>query len=113
MEPENISNRAMEAYLSADETFASPASFWEIAVKVSVGKLTLKKGWSQRFHSMLQEEGIQMIPFQVEDYEILSALPLHNKDPFDRMLIAQAKSRSLALVSNDSLMENYGIPVIW
>jgi PIN domain nuclease of toxin-antitoxin system len=111
--PEKLSRKAQKAYMNAEEVFVSPASFWEIGNKVAIGKLQLKEDWPKKIQSCLVQEGIKSTPILIEDCEELSKLPLHHRDPFDRMLIAQATRRNLTLLSIDEAMKEYPVKVLW
>jgi PIN domain nuclease of toxin-antitoxin system len=92
--------------------FTSISSLWEIAIKANIGKLTL----SFPFHTIqpnLITTGITQLPITFSDLEIYLSLPLHHRDPFDRILIAQAMNQSLTLISQDSQMDAYPIRRMW
>lgn len=95
--------------LIADEDnglFLSPASYWEVAIKVSIGKYPLTVPFETFFTTALATNGIQILP-------VLSALPMHHKDPFDRMIAAQALVESIPVVSIDAALDPYGITRLW
>ena len=92
--------------------FISIASLWEIAIKANIGKLTL----SFPFHTIapnLITAGITQLPITCKDLEIYLSLPLHHRDPFDRILIAQAMNHSLMFISQDTQMDAYSIQRLW
>jgi PIN domain nuclease of toxin-antitoxin system len=92
--------------------FVSVASLWEIAIKVNIGKLTLLAPFSAIEPNLLAL-GITQLPITFKDLEIYLSLPLHHRDPFDRILIAQAINHSLSLVSQDTQMDAYAIQRLW
>jgi PIN domain nuclease of toxin-antitoxin system len=92
--------------------FVSMASLWEIAIKANIGKLTLSAPFST-IEPNLVALGITQLPITFKDLEIYLSLPLHHRDPFDRILIAQAINYSLALVSQDTQMDAYAIHRLW
>jgi len=92
--------------------FVSIASLWEIAIKVSVGKLELKTSFNQ-INLKLTENGFEILPVTYEDTLIISALPFHHRDPFDRIIIAQAMTNKLTIISKDEQFSSYSIKAIW
>lgn len=91
----------------------SMASVWEIAIKVSLGKLTLKVPFSDLVPNQLRANATALLPIRPEHTEALLSMPFHHRDPFDRMLIAQAQVEDASLVSTDSTLGAYGIQRIW
>jgi PIN domain nuclease of toxin-antitoxin system len=87
----------------------SAASVWEIAVKRSVGKLTIEDGWSRA----LARLGFEALPVTSIHAEAVEQLPWHHRDPFDRLLVAQAKTEGLEFVSADARLTAYGIDIVW
>ena len=88
--------------------YCSAASLWEIAIKQSVGKLVAPGSLPE----MLERYGLEELPVTARDAEGTRALPLHHRDPFDRMLIAQAMARNLVLVSGDRQMLAYEVAIL-
>ncbi len=97
---------------SADRVYLSIASLWEIAIKLSIGKLALQVVY-QEIEAMLPGAGIELISISFADTTHLLNLPLHHRDPFDRILIAQAIERSLVLVSADRSIDVYAVQKLW
>jgi PIN domain nuclease of toxin-antitoxin system len=92
--------------------FVSIASLWEIAIKVNIGKLALKTTFVT-IQQNLTALGIDIVPIAFADTETYLSLPLHHRDPFDRILVAQAINRSLVLVSRDAHLDAYPIQRLW
>ncbi len=92
--------------------FVSIISFWEMMIKINLGKLTVKMDFPE-LHSYLLEHHIQILPLQFTHILRLADLPHHHKDPFDRILIAQAKSENMTLVSADGNIALYDISILW
>jgi len=97
----------------ANDTFVSAASAWEIAIKYKTGKLPTAAPLMTDLQNAIIGEGFGDIPVTVRHGELAGNLPLFHKDPFDRMLIAQALVDSLTLVSNEQLFDRYGILRLW
>ena len=96
-----------------NEVLLSPASYWEIAIKVSIGKYPLSVPFETFFTSALTANNIQILAVEIRHAAVLSALPMHHKDPFDRMIAAQALSESIPVVSIDAALDPYGITRLW
>jgi PIN domain nuclease of toxin-antitoxin system len=91
----------------------SAASIWEIAIKVSIGKLTLADPYDVFMNQATTSTGLTILPLEVRHAAALTALPLHHRDPFDRMLIAQALVEKIALVSADTVFNAYPATRLW
>jgi PIN domain nuclease of toxin-antitoxin system len=103
-----LSSGATEAIGAAEELRFSSISFAEIGVKVAVGKLTVP----ERLHERVLEAGVQTLGLAPEHGLRVADLPLHHRDPFDRLLIAQALCEGLAIVTGDSRFASYDVQVI-
>jgi PIN domain nuclease of toxin-antitoxin system len=87
---DRLSINALEAIESEENTsFISIATLWEIAVKVSIGKLEMQVSFDE-LNTLAWENGIEILPIQFAHTKKISQLPFHHKDPFDRMIIAQS-----------------------
>ncbi|MBV9037421.1 MAG: type II toxin-antitoxin system VapC family toxin [Acidobacteriaceae bacterium] len=93
--------------------FVSAASAWEIATKVRLGKLPTAADLTTDFAGYLQREGFQILAISGEHAIRAGLLPGPHKDPFDRLLIAQAQAENMPIVSNESLFDTYGVRRIW
>ena len=96
-----------------NEVFVSIASVWEIAIKVSIGKFDLRKPVDEFVEEQLESAGIELLNISVTHVAAVSHMPFHHRDPFDRLLIAQAKVENLSLVSVDAKFDVYGVTRIW
>ena len=92
--------------------FISIASLWEIAIKVSLGKLQLNTSFEE-INRQIEINGFQWLPITSDHTLILSKLPFHHRDPFDRMIIAQSIANNLTSISRDSNFKNYEINILW
>lgn len=91
----------------------SAASAWEIGTKVRLGKLPTAANLAADFAGYLEREGFQMLPISVEHGIRAGLLPGSHRDPFDRMLIAQAQAENLPIVSNETAFDSYGLRRVW
>jgi PIN domain nuclease of toxin-antitoxin system len=94
------------------ETFVSIASFWEIVIKVSLKKLSLPPG-HEDLSGAARSSNITLLPIEPRHLDVLRSLPFHHKDPFDRLLIAQAISEKLIIATIDSEFSHYAADLIW
>lgn len=98
---------------AASEVLVSPASFWEIAIKISVGKYSVTVPYETFWRHGIEENGFGILPIEIRHTAALINLPFHHKDPFDRLLVAQAMSEAIPLVSGDTPLDAYAIQRIW
>jgi len=91
----------------------SVASLWETVIKVSVGKLPLTKSIAQLVRDDVKGNGMELLPINVGHLVILAGLPLLHRDPFDRLLVAQAQGENVQLASADAALDAYGISRVW
>lgn len=94
-------------------SFVSAASAWEIATKVRLGRLPAAAGLVQDFVADLTAQRIQILEINAEHGIRAGSLPGPHKDPFDRMLIAQALAENVPIVSNDRALDGYGVRRLW
>lgn len=109
-----LSRRARVAIADpGTEAFISIASAWEIQIKATVQKLALRKPVAALYRSLIIDQDFRMIGIELDDIDHLSKLPPHHRDPFDRVLVAQALRGNFTLVTKDSLVSSYGAPTLW
>lgn len=89
------------------------ASAWEMQIKNQLGKLTLATSVEELVNKNRQENNIQLITIELAHISYLKQLPQHHKDPFDRMIIAQAIMENLTIVSVDQVFTSYDVSVLW
>jgi len=87
--------------------FISVASLWEIAIKSSIGKLSLSAPFDQLIPQQLSLNGFELLPIEVSHLAAVTTLPFHHRDPFDRLLIAQALAENMPIVSSDPAFDTY------
>jgi len=107
-------SKTARAHIEADNTnnFVSIASLWEMSIKISLGKLHLNAPFSEIGQHIIRN-GFEILPITVEDTLILSTLPFHHRDPFDRIIVAQALNNSLTVITKDDNLASYGAKVVW
>lgn len=109
----DLSTKARKAIESAEATnFVSIASLWEMAIKISLDRLELKFSFESIAEQMLNNN-FQLLPITFKDTLILSNLKFHHRDPFDRLLIAQAMNNNFTIISRDKQFDNYKVNLIW
>lgn len=92
----------------ANSIFVSSASLWECAIKASIGKLDLPDD----FFAAIPETGYEVLPIRLSHRNEYRALPLHHRDPFDRMFVAQARAEALTLITRDPEIAKYEVALL-
>lgn len=110
---QKLNGRAQQALESGEEIFLSAASSWEIVIKWRLGKLNLPKAPRQLIPEAMTRFAVQALHVTHTHTVAVSELPDHHKDPFDRLLIAQAHSEGMALMTADSLCAKYPVNIFW
>jgi PIN domain nuclease of toxin-antitoxin system len=112
-EPSKLSKKALELLIDKDNfRLLSVVSLWEIQIKHQLGKLTLNKALGEII-AIQKKNYLEILPIDVSHVLALDSLPLHHKDPFDRLLIAQANIENAVLISCDSVFSSYSVKVEW
>ncbi len=113
-EPNKLSSKALELLSnSANIKLLSIVSIWEIQIKHQLGKLSLILPLKNIIDEQINNHNISILPIATDHILGLNNLPLHHKDPFDRLLISQAKIEDATLISCDSIFQNYPVTVDW
>ena len=94
---------------SSNRILVSHASLWELSIKVSIGKIQLP----ETFFDSLTDFGYEMLPIREEHFAAYRELPLLHRDPFDRLLVAQAQAERIALLSSDAEIARYEVNKLW
>lgn len=97
----------------ANEKHVSHGTAWEVAIKVSLGKLKLAVPYDDLFPGAVLANGFWLLSTDVRHFQMLLSLPFHHRDPSDRLLIAQAVAEGMTLVSSDPHFPAYGVPLLW
>ncbi|TAE89663.1 MAG: type II toxin-antitoxin system VapC family toxin [Verrucomicrobia bacterium] len=116
LRPDLLSPRAKNAIESDCTLHYSIVSLWEIGIKMSRSgyqSFTLPHAWDQFFSARLEASGVRCLPIVPLHCRLVQEMPMHHKDPFDRMIIAQALDHKLAVVTSDDAFLKYGIEKIW
>jgi PIN domain nuclease of toxin-antitoxin system len=109
-----LSRKARSAIGSArNECFVSVASGWEIAIKVSLGKLRIDGALDRFLPEQLAANGFRALAIDLKHAARVATLPFHHRDPFDRLLVAQALEEDLAIVTADPVIAKYGVNRVW
>jgi PIN domain nuclease of toxin-antitoxin system len=112
--PERLSAAAVDALAgAANEVYVSAAVAWEIVVKNALGKLPLPLPAAQYVRERIEAIGHRPLAIAVEHALAIADLPPYHKDPFDRILIAQAQVEQLTLVTADDKIRAYAVPILW
>ena len=110
-----LSAKAKEVFIAPqNELFFSMAGYWEICIKIKLGKLELQPNWERHVENEMAFNGIRFLPIHPEHCREIVKLPWHHRDPFDRLMLAQARVEGLAVLSADHQLQGYsGVRVIW
>lgn len=109
---DRLSARARQA-IAVSERFWSLASIWEVLIKVRSGKLRMPHPVGDYLTSQMSANGVSLLPVRLEHVLRIEELPLHHRNPFDRMLIAQSMEEKLPIVTADPQFERYDVELIW
>lgn len=96
-----------------NDRIVSVVSIWEISIKVALGKLPLAKSFRAWIDTALADMACSVLPIKLDHVEMLGSLPFHHRDPFDRMLIAQALAENILMIGSDAQFDSYGVKRQW
>ena len=108
-----LSRRAQQIYTGPNDLWLSVASVWEILIKVQAGKLPLPKPSGRYLVKELSKNQIEVLPITLNHVLKIENLPLHHRDPFDRLLIAQSIEEGWPIITADPWFARYPVDVIW
>jgi PIN domain nuclease of toxin-antitoxin system len=103
----------LRAQIEDNENFVSIVSIWEIAIKYNIGKLNLELPFDNFIDRQVISNGIQLLDIKLDHLKVLATLPLYHRDPFDRLLIAQAIEENIMFISADSIFSLYPVQRMW
>jgi PIN domain nuclease of toxin-antitoxin system len=113
-EPERLSPLVRQAFSSRhNDVYVSAATGWEIAIKHALGKLELPAPPDEYVTSRLAMQAVKPLPIEMSHALRAGVLPPHHKDPFDRLLVAQAQIDGLLLVTADEQLRSYEVEILW
>jgi PIN domain nuclease of toxin-antitoxin system len=93
--------------------YLSPASYWEIAIKIRTGKYMLPEPYDVFMPREIQQNNFRILPIDISHTSLVATLPLHHRDPFDRLLVAQALAEQMPLLSADPSLDAYNVQRLW
>ena len=109
-----LSNTGMQLLIDpANDLLISPATYWELAIKIAIGKYRLTDPLAEYINEAVRLYGLNILPITPVHAEATVKLPNHHKAPFDRMLIAQAIVEEVAIVSYDDAFDAYPVTRLW
>lgn len=114
LDDERLSATARKSIQSAsEEIYVSPASLWEVAIKVSLGKYALPVPFARFWEQQFRTNDLAILPLSVLHFDEVSRLPFHHRDPIDRLIVAQARVDSVPVISLDEALDQYGVERVW
>ena len=114
LDDDRLSNKARESIESTDGlVFVSQANFWEIAIKISLGKYALPAPFAAFWDDQMLINDLVLLPISISHTARIAELPFHHRDPFDRLIIAQSLVEDIPVVSSDEVFDRYGAERIW
>lgn len=109
-----LTENAADAFRDMNnEVFFSAVSYWEICLKISLEKLKLRDSWQADLDRVFERNTILWLPIKKKHLRGIIDLPWIHRDPFDRLLIAQAMAEELVFITADENIKNYGVQVVW
>ena len=108
----NLSEEALKLIKSEKDVYVSIVSLWEIAIKQSLGKLDIDVSIEQ-LASKCKEVDITILPIRAEHLDYIKILPDIHRDPFDRLIVSQAITENMVLVTRDTIIPKYDVNVVW
>ena len=98
---------------ASNDCLVSVATLWELAIKTGIGRLERNVPFHELVRERLRADRLSILPISTEHLVAVAALPMHHRDPFDRMLVAQAIVEGMPIVSIDAALDAYGVERIW
>ena len=112
-QPSNLSAPAATILKDpANERFLSAGTLWEIAIKVGLQRLTLSRPYRQWVDQAMADLVLVVLPITIDHADVMTGLPYHHRDPFDRLLVAQASIEDLTLVTSDPEIARYEVAIL-
>ena len=95
-----------------NDIYVSIACFWEISIKLSIGKLDLTRSLDEIIRA-IEPLGFTLLPISLDAVRLIRNMPFHHRDPFDRLIIAQAQALDITIITKDRKFESYNVKVLW
>jgi PIN domain nuclease of toxin-antitoxin system len=109
-----LSENACHLFLDKqNDLYLSLASLWEICIKISLGKIQLVEDWFLVLRQEMSINAIRWLSIEANHCLLLQTLPFHHRDPFDRLLVAQALAEKMTLLSHDPQLSKYAVNCVW
>jgi PIN domain nuclease of toxin-antitoxin system len=109
-----LSESARQLIEAADnQTFLSMASLWEMGIKISLGKLALDQPFETLIPEQITQNGVEVLHIQFSHISVVASLPFHHRDPFDRLIAAQASVEEMLIISSDEAFDAYDVKRMW
>ena len=113
-QPDKLSSNVADKIIDpANEVYLSVATVWELQIKIKLGKFSFSDRLDNVIADQRRVNGLQILPVSLSHALYVDKLPVHHKDPFDRLLIAQAIVEKMTLVSSDKLFAKYDVDLLW
>ncbi|HVA48615.1 MAG TPA: type II toxin-antitoxin system VapC family toxin [Pirellulales bacterium] len=96
-----------------NEIEVSPASYWEIAIKIRLDKYSLPEPYQMFMEREIATNGFRILHIEPKHTALITTMPFHHRDPFDRLIVAQAQVEQIAIVSGDTALDAYGVTRLW
>jgi PIN domain nuclease of toxin-antitoxin system len=109
----DLINSKVREQIENNDNLLSIASLWEIAIKCSIGKLDLELSIEQLVEEQIIANGIELLDITTEHIAFVANLPLHHRDPFDRLIIAQARVEQIPILGVDKIFDSYSVQRLW
>lgn len=106
-------NTKIQHQIEDNDNLISIGSIWEIAIKSSIGKLSLGLSIEQLVNEQITANGIEILDITTQHLEIVERLPLHHRDPFDRLIISQAMVEKISIIGTDKIFDRYAVQRLW
>jgi len=114
LDDSQLSATARDLIMSAEhEKMVSPASYWEIAIKINMKKYSLRLPYEDFLRQAIDDNGFRYLHIEPKHTALITTMPFHHRDPFDRLLVAQAMAESASIVSGDKAFDTYGVNRLW
>lgn len=112
--PKELSSKALDAIQNEEnEVFISVVNAWEMQIKSQLNRLSLSRGLEEIFNIEMNDNAFSLLTVELSHVYTLKTIPLHHNDPFDRLLISQARAEDLTVVSTDGEFKKYDVTLLW